>query len=190
MRKALGSTVGLLLAVIGVAACGLAGSRRGVPAAPLVAVADSVPYAVVTAGEAVFAFPVIAELSGAWPAATAVPWARGYAWGVRTYGYDRPVLISHLVEPDETRRIPPFESLDAVLRSGSLRSCYMDHFLWCAVHVRGTARAEGRRAVLRLRDCALVATLRERRPRVALFVVDRVGRRLLFDSARIGYADR
>ena len=153
------------------------------------AVADSLPYVVVSSREAVFAFPVVDELAGPWPAATAVTTPVGYAWAVRTKGYMKPVVLTLMVLPDEGQGISAFASLDAVLRSGSLRSCRLDGLWWCAVQVQGTARAEGRRAVLNLRDSALVAALRAYRPREAEFIMDRFDRRVLHDSARISYVD-
>ncbi len=153
------------------------------------AVADSLPYVVVTSREAVFAFPVVDELAGPWPAATAVTTPVGYSWAVRTEGYENPVVLTLMVLPDEGGGIPAFASLDAVLRSGSLRSCRLDGLWWCAVDARGTARAEGRRAVLHLRDSTLVAALHAHRPQVAEFIMDRFDRRVLRDNAMINYVD-
>lgn len=185
MRKVFGTSVGVFLVAGAAASCATPAPRGG----SLAATADSLAFAVVTAREAVFDFPVVAELSGPWPAAADVKWPLGYAWGVQTYGYEHPVVLNHMVQPDEARRLPAFASLDAALRAGSLRACHLDMFWWCAVQVRGTARAEGRRAVLRLRDSTLVAALRAHRPRIAVFTIHRLDRRVLLDSAVIEYAD-
>ena len=183
--------VGMFAAVIFIAhiatACGAYGARRDPPSPG--AVADSLPHVVVTSREAVFTFPVVDEQAVPWPAATAVTTPVGYAWAVRTEGYENPVALTLMVLPDEGGGIPAFASLDAVLRSGSLRSCRHDGLWWCAVDVRGTARAEGRRAVLDLRDSTLVAALRAHRPRVAEFIMDRFDRRVLRASAMINYVD-
>lgn len=67
MRKLFGTSIGVLLVAGAAASCSTPAPRAGRPAAT--AVADSLAFAVVTAREAVFDFPVAAELSGPWPAA-------------------------------------------------------------------------------------------------------------------------
>ena len=70
--------------------------------APPQAVPDSIGYAVVTANEATFAFPVLEVMEGRWPAASGVAPSQGYSWEVWTAGYPLPVVISHLIP-----RMPP-----------------------------------------------------------------------------------
>jgi len=139
--------------------------------APRQAVPDSTGYAVVSANEATFGFPIVEATAGRWHAVADVEIPYGYSWEVWTAGYPLPVVISHVIMPDSAQRIPAFASLDAVLKSGDLRECRQDHWWFCAYSVAGQMRVEHRRPVLRLRDSALVARLREHRPRMATLVI-------------------
>ena len=177
--------VGVLLTSASICSC-VATSPRG--ATPRREVPDSIGYAVVTANEAVFAFPIVEGMAGRWPAASGVELFRGYSWEVWTSGYPNPVVISHLVVADSAQRIPAFASLDAVLQGGELRQCRQDHWWICARDAQGQMRVEHRRPVLRLRDSALVSRLRQHRPRTATFTVRRLNEPPRLDNVVIEYS--